>query len=483
MSAGSTVSRTYLELSQEGGGAHKFYEVAVDGQVVTVRYGRIGAAGQTQTTTFATPQKAQAAAARKVGEKIRKGYAPAVAGARAPRPVTRRQVSSAPSTARAVAPVLWRFRTGSSAFGIHVDDEHCWVGNQAGDVYTLGHDGGVLARFSLPDGVKCLVADDFWIYAGCDDGKVYDLSSKLPFAAYDIAAEVDIFWLDIHEGVLNVSDRDGGLTVIDHEDEHQWARRSQGEHAWMVRADDRAVYHGHYRGVTAYAPDGRGELWHTPTRGGVLFGWQEDDAVYAGTAHRVVQRLSKATGAVEATYACDSAVYSCATSPGGRFVFAGDAASSVYCFDQDGTRLWKLGTGDGSALSMQYRDERLYLVTTDGSLVCVDASEAAVSAAQQGTVPVARDIKLAAALPVQAPVTAAGAVSTVAHAPAGAVVVECLSEGGRLRVHVVSEGYDSSWKVQFPRAIREPGARYVVDALHPAAGGFYRVRGEIRRLL
>ncbi|MFF4974131.1 WGR domain-containing protein [Streptomyces sp. NPDC001083] len=483
MSAGSAVSTTYLELSQDGGGAHKFYEVAVDGMVVTVRYGRIGAGGQTQTTTFATPEKARSAAAKKVGEKVRKGYAPALAGQRAPRAVTRRQVTSAPSTARAVAPVLWRFRTGSSAFGIHVDDDRCWVGNQAGDVYTLDHEGGVLARFGLPDGVKCLVADDFWIYAGCDDGRVYDLSSKIPFAAYDVAADVDIFWLDIHEGVLNVSDRDGRLTVIDHEDEHQWARRGQGQQGWMVRADDRAVYHGHHRGVTAYAPDGGGELWHTATRGGVLFGWQERDSVYAGTAHRVVQRLSKATGAIEATYTCDSAVYSCATSPGGRFVFAGDASSSVYCFDQDGTRLWKLGTGGGSALSMQYRDERLYLVTTDGSLVCVDASDAAVTAAQGGTVPVARDVKLAAALPVRAPATAVDAVTTVADAPAGSVVVECVRTNGRLRVHVVSEGYDTSWNVQFPRTIREPGARYVVDALHQAAGGFYRVRGDIRRLL
>lgn len=136
MSAVSAAETTYLELSQEGGGAHKFYEVSVDGPVVTVRYGRIGAGGQTQTSTFPTVEKARAAAARKVGEKVRR-YAPAVRGGRAPRPVTRRQVSSAPSTARAVAPVLWRFRTGSAAFGIHVDDDHCWVGNQAGDVYTL----------------------------------------------------------------------------------------------------------------------------------------------------------------------------------------------------------------------------------------------------------------------------------------------------------------------------------------------------------
>jgi hypothetical protein len=132
---------------------------------------------------------------------------------------------------------------------------------------------------------------------------------------------------------------------------------------------------------------------------------------------------------------------------------------------------------------MQYHDERLYLVTTDGSLVCVDASEEAVAAAQQGMVPVARDVKLAAALPTYAPATDATAVAAVARVPAGAVVVECVQQNGRLRVHVVSDGYDSSWNVQFPRAIREPGARYVVDALHPAAGGFYRVRGDIRRLL
>ncbi|GGN50019.1 hypothetical protein GCM10012285_38600 [Streptomyces kronopolitis] len=91
---------TYLELSQEGGGAHTFYEVTVRDTVVLVRYGRIGADGQQQASTFPTGKKARAAAARKIGEKARKGYAPAVQGQRSARPVTRRQVSSAPSTAR-----------------------------------------------------------------------------------------------------------------------------------------------------------------------------------------------------------------------------------------------------------------------------------------------------------------------------------------------------------------------------------------------
>jgi len=67
---------------------------------------------------------------------------------------------------------------------------------------------------------------------------------------------------------------------------------------------------------------------------------------------------------------------------------------------------------------------------------------------------------------------------------AGAVVVvECVPEGGKLRVHVVSPGYRPDWNVQFPRNLREPGARYVVDSVQEsAAGGFYRAYGDIRKL-
>ena len=39
--------RTYLELSEEGDGSHKFYEVVLKGKQLTIRYGRIGDAGQT----------------------------------------------------------------------------------------------------------------------------------------------------------------------------------------------------------------------------------------------------------------------------------------------------------------------------------------------------------------------------------------------------------------------------------------------------
>ncbi|WP_395292708.1 WGR domain-containing protein [Kitasatospora hibisci] len=473
---------TYLELSEDTGSAHKFYEVRVAGVDVTITYGRIGEGGQAKTTSYPSPEKAAAAAAKKIGEKVRKGYAPAVRGVRQRRAVTRRAIASSRSTARQ-APVLWRFRSGAAAFGIFVGEEHAWVGNERGDVYTLTHDGQVTGRYGLPDGVKCIVADDWWIYAGCDDGKVYDLGGKVPRVAYEIAADVDIYWLDIHDGVLGVADARGGITTVDHEDEFQWRRKAEGTDGWMVRCDEDGVYHGHSRGVARYAARGGEPLWHTRTDGGVLFGWQERDEVFAATSRGSVHRLRKADGSETARYRCDAAVFSCAASPDGRYVFAGDNHSSVYCFAADGTRLWKLGTGCGSAYSMQYRDGRLYLVTTDGSLVCLDASEEAVRAAEDGRVPQAAEVDGSG---WTAAVAGAEVESVVAGsaAAAGGIEVECVAEGGRLRVRVVSPGFDPARRVQFPKDIRVPGARYLVaEVLESGSGAFYRARGDIKRLL
>ncbi|NUU24943.1 MAG: PQQ-binding-like beta-propeller repeat protein, partial [Streptomycetaceae bacterium] len=330
----------------------------------------------------------------------------------------------------------------------------------------------------LPDGVKCIVGDESWIYAGCDDGNVYDIGGKAPRVAYEIAENIDIYWLDIHDGTLGVSDAGGGVTAIDHEDESLWAERGRGTGAWMVRVDGEGVYYGHSAGVEAYSVDGKHQ-WHTKTNGSVLFGWQEKDDVYAGTSGNKVHRIRKSDGVMLATYDCTNSVFSCATARDGEYVFAGDSSGSVYAFQADGKRLWRLATGCGSAYSMQYHDERLYIVTTSGQLACIDVSEAAIHAAEQGTVPEVRDVKLASLAGV-APTTE---VETTSDAGTG-VVVECVNVGGKLRVHVVSAGYQTGWNVQFPKNMREAGARYVVDEVRESAqGGFYRAHGDIKRLV
>lgn len=468
---------TYLEYSDPDGAEHKFYETVVDGAELAIRYGRIGTEGQRQLKTCASPEQAQAEAAKKLREKRRKGYQDAVQGVRQKREVVRRTVTETRSTTRHSAPVLWRFKTSAAAFGVFVDTEHVWVGNEQGDVYSLSLTGEVEANFRLPDGVKCLVRDGHWTFAGCDDGNVYDLSGKLPFVAYTAQAQSALLWMDIQGGMLGVSDQGGSVYAFDAESDQQWGNVGQGASmGWMVRVDETGVYYGHSRGVGMYERASGLPVWEKRTRGGVLFGWQDGTDLYAGTTANLIQRYTKA-GAHVQDYPCDASVLSCATSPGGEYIFAGDSASAVYCFRHDGTQLWKLDTGGiGSPLSMQYAAERLYIVTTHGYLATIDASAGAIEAAEAGSTPAVQDVKMQASVTAQTPRTAL----TVTGDAAGGVVLVCSSEGGKLRVHVESPGHQP-WNVQFPRDLREAGARYVVDGVSDA-GGFYRVVGEIRRL-
>jgi predicted DNA-binding WGR domain protein/cell wall assembly regulator SMI1 len=57
-----------------GGGHSKFWEIAVKGSALTVRFGRIGSDGVAKTTTLTSPVEAAGAAKKLVYEKTRKGY-------------------------------------------------------------------------------------------------------------------------------------------------------------------------------------------------------------------------------------------------------------------------------------------------------------------------------------------------------------------------------------------------------------------------
>ncbi|MDJ0715728.1 MAG: WGR domain-containing protein [Prochloraceae cyanobacterium] len=470
--------KTYLELSETEGVSHKFYEVTVDGTTVSIRYGRIGDRGQTQVKTYPTPEKARAEATKKINQKLKKGYEKAIMGVRKKRPITRRSISSQASTSRQ-APVIWKFASGSPAFGIFVNNTQCWIGNQKGLIFALDRQGKVHNQYKLPDGVKCIVADGNWLYAGCDDGRVYDLTGKIPRVAYTIAEDVDIFWLDISDGILGVSDANGNIITVNHEEESQWRGTSRGEYGWMVRCDEIGVYHGHSKGMTMYDWEDGQKIWDKPTKGEVLFGWQEETNVYAGTSENLVYSISK-KGEVNTIYKCDAPIYSCATAEDGEYVFAGDNCSSIYCFNEKGDRLWKLATGCGSAFSMQFWQDKLYIVTTDGSLACIDASETAIQAAQTGSLPQTVNVGIPENLPVA---VASNNLETATESDRG-VIVECFKEGNKLRIRVVSPGYDRNWKVQFPRDIRKEGARYLVDEVRESSrGGFYRAFGEIRQLV
>jgi len=57
-----------------GGTSAKFWEVAVIGKEVTVRYGRLGTSGQAQAKSFPDDAQAQKHADTLIAQKTRKGY-------------------------------------------------------------------------------------------------------------------------------------------------------------------------------------------------------------------------------------------------------------------------------------------------------------------------------------------------------------------------------------------------------------------------
>jgi predicted DNA-binding WGR domain protein len=62
----------YFEYS--GGNAHKFWEVSLAGASFTVRFGRIGNQGQTQSKLFPDGPAAKREIDRLIAEKLKKGY-------------------------------------------------------------------------------------------------------------------------------------------------------------------------------------------------------------------------------------------------------------------------------------------------------------------------------------------------------------------------------------------------------------------------
>jgi DNA ligase-1 len=65
-------NKRYFECVE--GGSSKFWEVSVNGNIVTTRWGKIGTAGQTKTKTYATTEKARIEADKLLDEKTAKGY-------------------------------------------------------------------------------------------------------------------------------------------------------------------------------------------------------------------------------------------------------------------------------------------------------------------------------------------------------------------------------------------------------------------------
>jgi predicted DNA-binding WGR domain protein len=79
------------------GGSRKFWEIAIEGCTVTVRFGRIGTDGQTKPKDLGSPDAAAKEAAKLVAEKTKKGYVEIGVAATASVPTPSAPTATAPT--------------------------------------------------------------------------------------------------------------------------------------------------------------------------------------------------------------------------------------------------------------------------------------------------------------------------------------------------------------------------------------------------
>lgn len=380
-----------------------------------------------------------------------------------------------------IAAVLWCAKTPLPAYALYVDGATCWAGNNEGLIHVLDHDGARLRGYQVPKGVGCILRDDAWIYAGCDDGRVYDLSRDEALMAYEVSADDELLAMAVHDGELVVADWSGRVATFDHESGQRWSVTSGEGDGWALVCTDEGIAHGHALGITGLDWDGN-ERWRKALEGAATSGCARGDVIAVSHEGGGVA-LYDPTGRRVARLACDAPATACCLSDDGTTVYAADHLGSLYAFSIDGTRRWALSAEPrmGAAFALGCHGDRLFAATENGSIYCVDVSPDAVSAALRGERPAARAIELPRRR--RGAKKARPTVVETTDASAGVTIV-CVREGGRLRARVASVGYEPTWNCQFPNDLREEGARFVVDAVTAARrGGFYRVQGAIRRLV
>lgn len=387
-------------------------------------------------------------------------------------------------------PVVWQVDSGKQTVGLWVDD-HVWTGNDIGECYKLEKKSGKLvSSWKLPGECVAVVSDDAWKYAGCNDGCIYDLTGDVARVAYQLGgARHD--WIEVNQGVLCVSDDAGTITVIDVDGTTRWQKSdSKATEAWVLRTAADGLYHGSMVGLRKYDWSGK-RLWHLKC-GDVRYGVIDGDDVivtsgfFTASGNTCISRIDREKGKElwrKEARTKSSGFYSggaeacaaSASSDGTRRFFAA-VGGYVFCYDAQGRLQWEAPTNCDSLCNMMVQGDLLYFASASGSIGCADISPAAFSKLEAGSWSAPKP-RRQGRLKEQS-----RDVERTKDASKG-VVVECVKEGGKVRVRVVSRGYRSDWFCQFPRDIREVGAKFVVDEVREATqGGFYRVLGNIKRL-
>eukprot|EP01102_Stenamoeba_stenopodia_P001489 TRINITY_DN1129_c0_g10_i1.p1 TRINITY_DN1129_c0_g10~~TRINITY_DN1129_c0_g10_i1.p1 ORF type:complete len:646 (+),score=217.16 TRINITY_DN1129_c0_g10_i1:31-1938(+) len=368
----------------------------------------------------------------------------------------------------------WILKGMSSSFGIYVDNNICICGDEDGYLLDVDHDTGEIKnKVKLPSGVKAVVRDrGGFLYAGCNDGSVYDctnLAAPRQMRLGQKNEEREIQWADIYDGNLLINQVRYGCTLLNIEGEELWTCPApKSTSAWTVRTDGKNAYFSADQVLYAVDFQTGKQLWQKKVFS-VTFGVLYDDTMYlSGQGVAGV-----ATSGKSAPVKYGNSYYTACTVDE-KHVYG--AMSDIDIYDRKTTKHIKTLSMsiNGCITSMQIYNNHIYLVTSFGTFECIPLNNAKCKTAE---------VAFKAAKNEATNIVSAESIEVAPEAKPGEIVCECVKEGGKLRIRPVTAGYNQHWNVQFPTNLRVAGARYVVEELLEAAnGGYYRAKGEIKKL-
>lgn len=290
-------------------------------------------------------------------------------------------------------PNLWEYTPPNPAgvwkvpaWGLWVNDDGCWVGNRDGWVFALSHEGEVLNQHKLPKMVRSLFGNEHTIFASCDDGQIYDLTTgKLPQSVYNARPsnryydyEFPLLALHYSSPYLLLADLYGQVTLLTSEFQIQWEEKYDLWRIWFLEFAEQYIYLGHSRGVNCYHLETGKILWEKHTTSAVLTGKINGQSIIVGCSDGGIYCLNqignvknKQTEMIQLA-TCEGAVYACTISEDGQYIWASDYQGSLYCFTMKGELLSTKELGVGAFLALKIWGNNLYGVTTNGTIIAMN---------------------------------------------------------------------------------------------------------------
>lgn len=256
------------ELSE--GTSNKFWEVAVTGAELRVRFGKIGSAGQTQIKQLGSPAAAEAAMAKLVAEKVKKGYA--LAGGKGEGKAGKAPAPKAAAAAPAAKP------SGVKPTALAITK----LGDKVGDVHRMV----VSGQRVLATGNRCYASSDGKTFHRREspgtsyvleyvDGAAYSLGGP-----YAVSRDWGATWKQLKRPL------DGYILALFQDGAGTW---------WMGGGNGEVLTSSHpERGWKAAPFESPGKVLHFAELDGTLFVMGAGSGTWDGTKWRVAKELKGA---------------------------------------------------------------------------------------------------------------------------------------------------------------------------------------------